>query len=133
MKDRKLATRYARALLSLLSDPQEAEQADRFLGELRRAVERSDELRAVLVDPAVSRKARKGILHALCEQHGTVMKEYVAVPDRLLKKTQELKKYFAISYAYVGSLKPKATTRKASKKTSAGKKAVKKTRRAKKK
>ncbi|NIS80229.1 MAG: hypothetical protein GTO14_08475 [Anaerolineales bacterium] len=48
----------------------------------------------------------------LCEQHGTVMKEYVEVPDTLLKKTQELKKYFDISYAYVGSLKPKPTKKK---------------------
>ena len=49
----------------------------------------------------------------LCVQYGTVMKEYVQVPDALLKKTKELKKYFDLSYAYVGSLKPKPTTRKA--------------------
>jgi len=48
----------------------------------------------------------------LCEQHGTVMKEYVEVPDSLLKKTRELKKFFDLSFAYVGSLKPKPTTRK---------------------
>lgn len=41
-----------------------------------------------------------------------VLKEYVDVPDALLKKTQELRKYFDMSYAYVSSLKPKATTRK---------------------
>ncbi len=49
----------------------------------------------------------------LCMQYGTVMKEYVQVPDELLKKTQELRKYFDLSYAYVGSLKPKQTTKKA--------------------
>jgi TfoX/Sxy family transcriptional regulator of competence genes len=49
----------------------------------------------------------------LCVQYGTVMKEYVQVPDALLKKTQELRKYFDQSYAYVGSLKPKPTTKKA--------------------
>jgi TfoX/Sxy family transcriptional regulator of competence genes len=49
----------------------------------------------------------------LCVQYGTVMKEYVQVPDALLKKTQELRKYFDVSYAYVGSLKPKPTTKKA--------------------
>jgi TfoX/Sxy family transcriptional regulator of competence genes len=48
----------------------------------------------------------------LCVQYGTVMKEYVEVPDALLKKTQELRKYFDQSYAYVGSLKPKPTTKK---------------------
>ena len=66
----------------------------------------------------------------LCEQHGTVMKEYVEVPDALLKKTQQLKKYFQISCDYVGSLKPKPTTRKkksAKKKTSKKKTAKKKT------
>ncbi len=48
----------------------------------------------------------------LCEQYGTVLVEYVEVPDALLKKTQELKKYFGLSYAYVGSLKPKPTKQK---------------------
>src|SRR5262245_23451018 len=48
----------------------------------------------------------------LCEQHGTVLEEYVEVPDALLQKTQELKKYFEQSYAYAASLKPKPTTRK---------------------
>jgi len=48
----------------------------------------------------------------LCEQHGTVMKEYVEVPDALLKKTRELKKFFDLSVAYVASLKPKPTKRK---------------------
>lgn len=48
----------------------------------------------------------------LCEQHGAVLKEYVEVPDALLKKTRELKKYFDVSCGYVASLKPKSTTRK---------------------
>lgn len=48
----------------------------------------------------------------LCEAYGKVQPEYVEVPDSLLSSTQELKKYFDISYAYVGSLKPKATAKK---------------------
>jgi TfoX/Sxy family transcriptional regulator of competence genes len=48
----------------------------------------------------------------LCEQNGTVLKEYVEVPDALLAKTTELKKFFERSYAYVASLKPKPTQRK---------------------
>jgi hypothetical protein len=48
----------------------------------------------------------------LCEQYGVVQKEYVMVPDALLAKTRELKKYFDVSYAYVSALKPKPTTRK---------------------
>ena len=41
------------------------------------------------------------------ESYGMVMKEYVTVPDHLLKQTAELKKYFDISFNYTGSLKPK--------------------------
>ena len=48
----------------------------------------------------------------LTEAYGVVQKEYVEVPDALLKKTAELKPFFEMSYAYVRSLKPKATTRK---------------------
>ena len=48
----------------------------------------------------------------LCEQHGTVLKEYVQVPAALLRNTPELKKFFDISYLYVASLKPKPTKKK---------------------
>lgn len=58
----------------------------------------------------------------LCERYGTVMKEYVEVPDALLKKTRELQKSFAVSLAYIGSLKPKPTTRKQTRKKAAAKK-----------
>jgi hypothetical protein len=45
----------------------------------------------------------------LCDFYGVVQKEYVVVPQSLLKKTKELKPYFEASYAYVGTLKPKPT------------------------
>lgn len=48
----------------------------------------------------------------LCEQHGVVMKEYVVVPEKLWKKTADLKHYFTMSYEYIGSLKPKPSTKK---------------------
>jgi hypothetical protein len=48
----------------------------------------------------------------LCEQYGKVMKEYVEVPDRLLRNVDELAQHFRSSYAYVSSLKPKPTTRR---------------------
>jgi hypothetical protein len=48
----------------------------------------------------------------LCEAYGIVQAEYVEVPDSLLASTRELKKFFDRSYAYVGSLKPKPTTKK---------------------
>jgi TfoX/Sxy family transcriptional regulator of competence genes len=41
------------------------------------------------------------------ESHGAIMKEYAAVPENLLKKTNELKKFLDISYEYVKTLKPK--------------------------
>ena len=47
---------------------------------------------------------------SLMEAHGTIMKEYVAVPEGLLKNTKELKKHLDISYEYVKTLKPKAQT-----------------------
>ena len=48
----------------------------------------------------------------LCSAYGVVQPEYVEVPDSLLGKTGELKKFFDASYAYVATMKPKATTRK---------------------
>ena len=48
----------------------------------------------------------------LFEAYGTVMGEYVAVPDALLKNTKELQKYLAISYEYAKTLKPKPTKKK---------------------
>jgi len=45
---------------------------------------------------------------ALMESHGTIMKEYVAIPEKLLKNTKELKKYLDLSYEYVKTLKPKS-------------------------
>jgi len=48
----------------------------------------------------------------LVAQHGRVMKEYVEVPDALLRDTDQLARYFEVSHAHVGSLKPKPTKRK---------------------
>ena len=49
----------------------------------------------------------------LCEQHGAILKEYVAVPDALLRNTSELEPYLTLSFAYVQTLKPKVTKKKA--------------------
>ena len=48
----------------------------------------------------------------LFEAYGAVMKEYVRVPDDLLGKTAELRKYLEMSYEYAKTLKPKPTTKK---------------------
>ena len=48
----------------------------------------------------------------LFEAYGAVMREYVAVPDALLKNTKELKKYLEFSYEYAKRLKPKPSRKK---------------------
>ena len=48
----------------------------------------------------------------LFEAYGTIMKEYVTVPDSLLHKTKELQKYFEISYQYIQTLKPRPSRKK---------------------
>jgi len=45
----------------------------------------------------------------LVSAYGIVRKEYVVVPDSLLKNTKELQPYFKKSFDYVNSLKPKPT------------------------
>ncbi len=48
----------------------------------------------------------------LLETYGTIMKEYVAVPDHLLEDTQRLLPYLEQSYAYAKTLKPQQRKRK---------------------
>jgi hypothetical protein len=43
----------------------------------------------------------------LVESYGVVKKDYVTVPDTLLKDTKGLRKYLEISYEYVQTPKPK--------------------------
>ena len=43
---------------------------------------------------------------ALLVTYGTIMKEYVAVPDQLLEDTPRLLPYLEQSYAYAKTLKP---------------------------
>ena len=50
----------------------------------------------------------------LFEAYGVVQKEYVTVPDALLKNTKELRKYFELSCQYVQTLKPKPSKKKSS-------------------
>lgn len=69
MKDRKLAIRYARALLESLPGEGEAEQADGFLTALRGALDESAELRGLLFDPAVPRATRKSVLRKLADEN----------------------------------------------------------------
>ena len=67
---------------------------------------------ALRLPDAEREKFLKKYKTVLCEQNGTVMKEYAVVPDGLLRRTRELKRYFGISFAYTSALKPKPTKRK---------------------
>jgi hypothetical protein len=51
----------------------------------------------------------------LFEAHGTILNEYVTIPDALLRKTSELKKHFEESLVYARSLKAKPAKRAAKK------------------
>jgi TfoX/Sxy family transcriptional regulator of competence genes len=73
----------------------------------------SPEGRLALRLPADEReKFLKKYKTSLFEAYGAVMKEYVAVPDAMLKKTRELQKYFALSYRYAKTLKAKPSKKK---------------------
>ncbi|HMD07291.1 MAG TPA: hypothetical protein VKH63_07130 [Candidatus Acidoferrum sp.] len=66
--------------------------------------------------PRLPEKEREEFLKkyktTLFEAYGAFMKEYVTVPDSLLKDTKTLRKYLELSYAYIKTLKPKPTKKK---------------------
>ena len=49
---------------------------------------------------------------SLMVQHGHTMPEYVVVPDDLLERTDELVPWLIRSHDWIGTLKPKPTTRR---------------------
>ncbi len=65
MRNRRLASRYARALLATLPDGAVAERVEAFLLEVGRLVAGEPRLRDLLLNPAVPRSARKEILEKL--------------------------------------------------------------------
>lgn len=65
MKDRKLATRYARALLAAIPDPATSERIGEFLAALGTTLETSRPVREALEDPATPRSARMKALQGL--------------------------------------------------------------------
>ncbi len=48
----------------------------------------------------------------LREAYGIVQKEYVVVPDALLRKTKDLQPWFRMSFEYVSALTPKPSKKK---------------------
>ena len=59
---------------------------------------------------------RKTFIEKFCselmQQHGRIMKEYVSIPQSLLKETNKLSKYLQLSFNYVSQLKPKPIKKK---------------------
>ncbi len=70
MFDKKVAKRYARALLAALRNPQDSENADQLLTALSTALTQSRELRSLFLNPAVSSVAKTKALVALARQAG---------------------------------------------------------------
>jgi len=75
MRDRKLATRYARALLGALATPAEQDLADEFLSALSNSMSTNAELRSFLLDPASPASSKRELLVKLCAARG--------LPDRV--------------------------------------------------
>ena len=70
MKDKKLATRYARALLGALPDAAAQDAADSFLTALGEALEAQPKTRAFLENPATPSAAKKELLGRIAAQTG---------------------------------------------------------------
>jgi hypothetical protein len=66
---------------------------------------------ALRLAPDVQQAFLKKYKTTVTEQYGALMKEYIDVPEALLKKTSDLKKYLDLSFSYVSSLKPKPTSK----------------------
>ena len=67
---------------------------------------------ALRLPPDERKKFLEKYQTTLFEAYGVVQKEYVTVPDELLKKTKQLQKYFELSYQYAQTLKPKPSRKK---------------------
>ena len=68
MKDRKLAVRYAKALLAAVEGGETARRVESFLLGIGAVMEHTRELRELLLDPAVSRPERVKVLTGLAER-----------------------------------------------------------------
>jgi F-type H+-transporting ATPase subunit delta len=70
MRDRKLAVRYAHALLAALPSAEAAAKADDFLRSIAASMDSSREVREVFLNPAIPRAQRKAVLDSLATAHG---------------------------------------------------------------
>ncbi len=69
MKDRKLAFRYAKAMLAAVKSPDEARKVDRFLHALGSAMTGSRTLRDSLLDPAIPRPVRTRLFATVASEY----------------------------------------------------------------
>ncbi len=67
---------------------------------------------ALRLPPAMREQFLEKYKAKLCEAYGVVQPEYVEVPDALLAKTSELRKFFDASYEFASALKPKPAAKK---------------------
>jgi hypothetical protein len=67
---------------------------------------------AIRLAPADVEAFLKKYKTTLFKIYGVVKKDWVVVPDGLLRKTTELQKYYDLSYKYTKGLKPKGTARR---------------------
>jgi F-type H+-transporting ATPase subunit delta len=84
MRDRRVAMRYASALLAVLTDPEQAAAADEFLQAVSRAIDESTEFKALLLNPAMLRADRLKVLQAVAREKGmpeTVMRFLAQIVD----------------------------------------------------
>jgi F-type H+-transporting ATPase subunit delta len=70
MRDKKVATRYARALLGALPDPASQDLADAFLSALADGMRSHGEVREFLSNPSTPASAKKGFLRELARARG---------------------------------------------------------------
>jgi F-type H+-transporting ATPase subunit delta len=70
MRDRKLAVRYARALLSVFPDPRTAAPTEEFLVGLSAAMNEISDFRDLMLDPAVSRAQRRDVIANIVREAG---------------------------------------------------------------
>ena len=70
MKNQKLATRYARALLDALPSAEHQNHADRLLSTLAEAMAKDPDVKDALLDPAISREQKATMLGAIIDRVG---------------------------------------------------------------
>jgi F-type H+-transporting ATPase subunit delta len=98
MKDRKLAFRYARALLAAVEQGEAARRVESFLLGIGETMKRSREMRELLLDPAVSKAKRMKMITDLAERYNMPREVHrfmdTVVDHRRVKNIPEIAELF---------------------------------------